>query len=176
MLVNNAGIGGPRAPVDEIEDADWYRTIDVNLHGMFHCIKRAVPAMKAQGAGAIVNISTASTRVGMALRTSYVTSKCAVDGMTRNLARELGPFGIRCNAILPGVIDNPRGRRLITQLASERGQTVEEAHEHYVSFISTRSLIGCEEVADMAFFLAQDAARNITGQLIGVCGNLEWEE
>ena len=176
VLVNNAGISGPRAPVDEIEDADWYRTIDVNLHGMFHCIKRAVPAMKTQGAGAIVNISTASTRVGMALRTSYVTSKCAVDGMTRNLARELGPFGIRCNAILPGIIDNPRGRRLITQLASERGQTVEEAHEHYVSFISTRSLIGCEEVADMAFFLAQDAARNITGQLIGVCGNLEWEE
>ena len=176
VLVNNAGISGPRAPVDEIEDADWYRTIDVNLHGMFHCIKRAVPVMKAQGAGAIINISTASTRVGMALRTSYVTSKCAVDGMTRNLARELGPFGIRCNAILPGVIDNPRGRRLITQLASERGQTVEEAHEHYVSFISTRTLIGCEEVADTAFFLAQDAARNITGQLIGVCGNLEWEE
>ena len=176
VLVNNAGIGGPRAPIEEIEDDDWYRVIDVNLHGMFHCIKRAVPAMKARGGGAIVNISTASTRVGMPLRTSYVTSKCAVDGMTRNLARELGPFGIRCNAVLPGIIDNPRGRRLITQLADERGQTVEEAHERYVSFISTRSLITCEEVADAAFFLAQDAARNITGQLIGVCGNLEWEE
>ena len=176
VLVNNAGISGPRAPIEEIEDADWYRVIDVNLHGMFHCIKRAVPAMKARGAGSIVNISTASTRVGMALRTSYVTSKCAVDGMTRNLARELGPHGIRCNAILPGVIDNPRGRRLITRLAAERGQTVEAAHAHYVSFISTRQLISCEEVADAAFFLAQDAARNITGQLIGVCGNLEWEE
>ena len=176
VLVNNAGISGPRAPVEEIEDDEWYRVIDVNLHGMFHCIKRAVPVMKARGAGAIINISTASTRVGMPLRTSYVTSKCAVDGMTRNLARELGPFGIRCNAILPGIIDNPRGRRLITHLATERGQTVEEAHERYVSFISTRSLIDCEEVAEAAFFLAQDAARNITGQLIGVCGNLEWEE
>ena len=176
VLVNNAGISGPRAPVEEIEDDEWYRVIDVNLHGMFHCIKRAVPVMKAQGSGAIVNISTASTRVGMPLRTSYITSKCAVDGMTKNLARELGPFGIRCNAILPGIIDNPRGRRLITRLAAERGQTVEEAHERYVGFISTRSLIACEEVADAAFFLAQDAARNITGQLIGVCGNLEWEE
>ena len=176
VLVNNAGISGPRAPVEEIEDDEWHRVIDVNLHGMFHCIKRAVPVMKAQGAGAIINISTASTRVGMPLRTSYITSKCAVDGMTRNLARELGPSGIRCNAILPGIIDNPRGRRLITRLASERRQTVEQAHERYVSFISTRSLIGCEEVADAAFFLASDAARNITGQLVGVCGNLEWEE
>ena len=176
VLVNNAGISGPRAPVEEIEEDEWYRVIDVNLHGMFHCIKRAVPVMKAQGSGAIVNISTASTRVGMPLRTSYITSKCAVDGMTKNLARELGPFGIRCNAILPGIIDNPRGRRLITRLAAERGQTVEEAHERYVGFISTRSLIACEEVADAAFFLAQDTARNITGQLIGVCGNLEWEE
>ena len=176
VLVNNAGISGPRAPVEEIADEDWYRVIDVNLNGMFHCIKRAVPVMKARASGAIINISTASTRVGMQHRTSYVTTKCAVDGMTRNLARELGPFGIRCNAILPGIIDNPRGRRLITNLAAERGQTVEEAHEHYVSFISTRSLISCEEVADAAFFLAQEGARNITGQLIGVCGNLEWEE
>ncbi len=175
-LVNNAGISGPRAPVEEIEDEDWYRVIAVNLHGMFHCIKRAVPVMKAQGQGTIINISTASTRVGMPLRTSYITSKWAVDGMTRNLARELGPFGIRCNAILPGIIDNPRGRRLITRLAEERGQTVAEAHERYTGFISTRSLVSCEEVADAAFWLASDAARNVTGQLIGVCGNLEWEE
>ena len=176
VLVNNAGISGPRAPVEEIEDDDWYRVIDVNLHGMFHCIKRAVPGMKARGDGAIINISTASTRVGMPLRTAYITSKCAVDGMTRNLARELGPFGIRCNAILPGIIDNPRGRRLFERLASEREQTVEEAKERYLGFVSTRTLIACEEVADAAFFLASDAARNITGQLIGVCGNLEWEE
>ena len=176
VLVNNAGISGPRAPVEEIENDEWYRVIEVNLNGMFHCIKRAVPVMKAQGSGAIINISSASTRVGMPLRTSYITTKCAVDGMTMNLARELGPAGIRCNAILPGIIDNPRGRRLITHLAKEREQTVEEAHERYVSFISTRSLISCEEVADAAFFLAQDSARNITGQLIGVCGNLEWEE
>ena len=82
VLVNNAGISGPRAPVEEIEDDEWQRVIDVNLNGMFHCIKRAVPVMKAQGSGAIINISSASTRVGMPLRTSYITTKCAVDGMT----------------------------------------------------------------------------------------------
>ena len=113
----------------------------------------------------------------MPLRTSYITTKCAVDGMTMNLARELGPAGIHCNAILPGIIDNPRGRRLITHLASGaradgRGgaRALRELHFHAFADFS------CEEVADAAFFLAQDSARNITGQLIGVCGNLEWEE
>ena len=176
ILVNNAGIGGPRAPIEEVGDADWHRVIDVNLHGMFHCIKRAVPVMKARGAGSIINISTASTRVGMPLRTPYIASKCAVDGMTTNLARELGPYGIRCNAILPGLIDNPRGRALITRLAGERNQTIDEAEQRYVSFISMRAFITSEEIADAAFFLASDAARHISGQLLGVCGNLEWEE
>ena len=176
VLVNNAGIGGPRAPIEEISDADWYRVIEVNLHGMFHCVKRAVPVMKARGAGSIINISTASTQTGMPLRTPYITSKCAVDGMTTNLARELGPFGIRCNAILPGLIDNPRGRALITRLANERNQTIDEAEERYLSFISMRSFITSEEIADAAFFLASDAARHISGQLLAVCGNLEWEE
>lgn len=176
VLVNNAGIGGPRAPIEEVADADWHRLIDVNLHSAFYCIKRAVPPMKAQGAGAIVNVSTASTRVGLPLRTPYVASKRAMEGMTTNLARELGPFGIRCNAILPGLIDNPRGRALVAHLAEERKQTVAEAEARYLGHISMRTYIAPEEVADAAFFLASDAARHVTGQLLGVCGNLEWEE
>ena len=176
VLVNNAGIGGPRAPIEEVADADWHRLIDVNLHGAFYCIKRAVPPMKAQGSGAIVNVSTASTRVGLPLRTPYVASKRAMEGMTTNLARELGPFGIRCNAILPGLIDNPRGRALVAHLAAERKQTVAEAEARYLGSISMRTYIAPEEVADAAFFLASDAARHVTGQLLGVCGNLEWEE
>jgi NAD(P)-dependent dehydrogenase (short-subunit alcohol dehydrogenase family) len=176
VLVNNAGISGPRAPIEEIADADWQRTMDVNLNGMFYCTKRAVPAMKAQGSGSIINISTASTRVGMPLRAAYITSKCAMDGFTRNLARELGPFGIRCNAMLPGIIDNPRGRSLAARLAAERGQTVEQAEARYLGFISMGCYIAPEEVADATYFLASDAARHISGQLLGVCGNLEWEE
>jgi NAD(P)-dependent dehydrogenase (short-subunit alcohol dehydrogenase family) len=176
VLVNNAGIGGPRAPIEEISDVDWHRTVDVNLHSMFYCIKRAVPLMRSQGSGAIINISTASTRVGMPLRSPYIATKCAVDGLTENLARELGPFGIRCNAILPGLVDNPRGRALITRLASERNQTIADAEERYLSYNSMRTFVTSEEVADTAFFLASDAGRHISGQLLGVCGNLEWEE
>ncbi|MBT3928503.1 MAG: SDR family oxidoreductase [Rhodospirillaceae bacterium] len=176
ILVNNAGIGDPRAPIEEVTDAEWRHAFAVNIDGMFFCIKRAVPLLKEAGGGAIINISTASTRTGLPFRTPYIASKWAVEGLSDNLARELGPHKIRCNAILPGIIDNPRGRRLVERIAAERGQDYSEAEEHYFSFVSTRSWIEPGEVADMAVFLASDAARNVTGQAIGVCGNLEWEE
>lgn len=176
VLVNNAGIGDPRAPIEEVSDDEWRHTFAVNIDGMFYCIKRAVPLLKAAGSGAIINISTASTRTGLPFRTPYIASKWAVEGLSDNLARELGPYKIRCNAILPGIIDNPRGRRLVERIAAERGQDYSEAEAHYFSFVSTRSWIEPGEVAEMAAFLASDAAHNVTGQAIGVCGNLEWEE
>ncbi len=176
VLVNNAGIGGPRAPVEEIEYADWDSTIRVNLSGMFYCVKKAVPAMKRRRTGSIINISTGSTRTGLPLRAPYVASKAGVEGFTKNLARELGPSNIRCNAILPGLIDNPRGRGLVENMAEERDLTFEEAEKTFTRYISMRTWIDPAEVADMAFFLASDAARHISGQLIGVCGNVEWEE
>ena len=176
VLVNNAGIGDPRKPIEEVTDAEWRHAFAVNVDAMFYCVKRAIPLLKAAGGGAIVNISTASTRTGLPLRTPYIASKWAVEGLSDNIARELGPHRIRCNSILPGIIDNPRGRRLVERIAEERGQTYEQAEAHYFSFVSTRSWVAPEEVADMAVFLASDAAKNVTGQAIGVCGNLEWEE
>ncbi len=176
VLVNNVGTGDPRAPIEEISDEQWRRAFAVNIDGMFYCIKRAVPLLRAAGGGAIINISTASTRTGLPFRTPYIASKWAVEGLSDNLARELGPDKIRCNAILPGMINNPRGRRLVERIAAERGQDYAEAEARYFSFVSTRSWIEPEEVADMAVYLASDAARNVSGQAIGVCGNLEWEE
>jgi len=176
ILVNNVGIGDPRAPIEEVTDDQWRRAFAVNVDGMFYCIKRAVPLLRAAGGGAIINISTASTRTGLPFRTPYVASKWAVEGLSSNLARELGPDKIRCNSILPGMINNPRGRRLVERLAAERGQDYAAAEARYFSFVSTRSWIEPEEVADMAAFLASDAARNVSGQAIGVCGNMEWEE
>ncbi len=176
VLINNVGIGDPRKPIEEVTDAEWRHAFAVNVDAMFYCVKRAIPLLKTAGGGAIINISTASTRTGLPLRTPYIASKWAVEGLSDNIARELGPHKIRCNSILPGIIDNPRGRRLVERIAEERGQTYEEAEEHYFSFVSTRSWVAPEEVADMAVFLAGDAAKNITGQAIGVCGNLEWEE
>ena len=116
VLVNNCGIGGPRLAIEDIPYAEWDRTIAINLSGMFYCIKQAVPKMKVQRSGSIVNISTGSTRTGIPRRAPYVASKVGVEGLTYNCARELGPFNIRCNAILPGAMNNSRGKRLVAAL------------------------------------------------------------
>lgn len=176
LLVNNAGIGGPRAPLDEIEPDAWDATIAVNLNGMFYCMRAAAALMKAAGSGVIVNISTSSVLTGLPLRAPYVASKAGVLGLTRNAARELGPHGIRCNAILPGLIDNPRGRALVQKLADERGQSFAEAEAGFLRYVSLRCWIDPSEIGDLTVFLASDAARHITGQSIAVDGNVEWEE
>ena len=121
VLVNNAGIGGPRAKVEEIDYQDWDDCIQINLSGMFYCVKQVVPTMKAQNSGCIINISTSSAKTGLPNRLPYVASKVGVLGLSHNLARELGAFNIRVNTILPGLMDNPRGRGLVAKHAEEQG-------------------------------------------------------
>lgn len=175
VLVNNAGIGGPRAPVEDIEYDDWDVTIRVNLSGMFYCIKQVAPLMIAQREGSIINISTASTRTGLPYRLPYVASKEGVNGITRTVARELGPHNVRCNAILPGTVEGARGDRIIAGVAADRGISLKEAKAENLRYISMRSGVDPAEIGDMACFLASDKARHVSGQFIGVCGNMEWE-
>jgi NAD(P)-dependent dehydrogenase (short-subunit alcohol dehydrogenase family) len=108
-------------------------------------------------------------------RSPYVASKVGLLGLTYTAARELGQFNIRCNAILPGSMDNPRGHALIAKHAEETGKSLEDARSEFMRFISMRTMIGMDEVASMAVFLASDAARHVSGQQIGVCGNQEYE-
>ena len=96
--------------------------------------------------------------------------------MTHNLARELGPFNIRCNSILPGKIDNPRGNALTQRYADEQGISFAEAEKHKLQYISLRSKVHPSEIGEVAVFLASDDARHITAQEIAVDGNAEWEE
>ena len=103
VLVNNAGIAGPTAPIEEIDPADWRRCLEVDLTGQFLCARRAVPLLKAAGGGAIVNMSSAAGRLGYAFRTPYAAAKWGVIGLTQSLAKELGPHDISVNAILPGI-------------------------------------------------------------------------
>ncbi len=175
VLVNNAGIGGPRAALEDVSYEDWDRTIAINLNGMFYCIKNVAPLMKAQKSGCIVNISTASAKVALPMRSPYVASKVGVLGLTHTVAREYGPFGIRCNAILPGLIDNERGRNILANHAKEQGVSFEEAEQGFLEYISLKCWIDPTEVGDLAVFLASHAGRHITGQNIGMDGNVEWE-
>lgn len=175
VLVNNAGIAGPRGPVETLDEAEWDRCIRVNLSGMFHCIKQAVPAMKRQKSGCIINISSVSVRTALPMRAPYVAAKAGVEGLTRALARELGPHNIRCNAILPGLIRNERAYGILEAVAREKDRSVADTEAEFLSYVSMRSWIEPTEIGDMAVFLASDAARHISGQLVSVCGNFEWE-
>ncbi len=175
VLVNNAGIGGPRALIEETDVDEWQKCVDVNLTGAFMAMKLAIPAMKAQRSGCIINISTSSARTGLPGRGAYVASKAGLIALSNNTAREVGAWNIRCNAILPGLIDNTRGRALIEQFARERDLPLEKAEETFLSFVSMRTMIHPTEIAALCIFLASDGARHISGQSISVDGNMEWE-
>jgi NAD(P)-dependent dehydrogenase (short-subunit alcohol dehydrogenase family) len=176
VLVNNVGIGGPRAMIGDITLDDWNRTFAVNVTAMLHAMQCVVPGMKRRGGGAIVNFSTGSTRTRLPGRTAYVASKFAVEGLTLNAARELGPHKIRVNAILPGMIDNARMQGIIAAKSQETGRSPDSIEADYLRFISLRAKTQPADLAAMVLFLASDAGRIITGELIAVSGNLEWED
>ena len=175
VLVNTVGIPGPHGAIEDITDADWDESLRVNLGGTFFCMKQVVPGMKRLGGGAIINFSTGSTRTRLPFRTTYVVSKFGVEGLTLNAARELGPFNIRVNAVLPGMINNARMQRIVAIKAEEEGTTPAEIEKGYLKYVSMGVKIEPAELADMVLFLASESARKVTGELISVSGNLEWE-
>ena len=133
ILINNAGIAGPTAPIEAVEPDDWRRTLEVNVTGQYLCARRAVPLLKAAGGGSIVNLSSAAGRFGFALRTPYCASKWAVVGLSKALAIELGPDQIRVNAICPGAVEGDRINRVIAAKAKARGMTFEAMYEEYTA-------------------------------------------
>ncbi|EAR49529.1 short chain dehydrogenase [Oceanicola granulosus HTCC2516] len=172
-LVNNAGIAGPTAGVEEIDLDSWQRCLDVGLTGQFLCTRAAVPMLRAAGGGAIVNMSSAAGRFGYAFRTPYAAAKWGVIGFTQSLAKELGPDDIRVNAILPGIVEGPRIDGVIAARAAQTGVSVEAMRAEYVGRVSLRRMTPPEDVAAMAAFLISDAGRNLSGQSFPVDGNLE---
>jgi NAD(P)-dependent dehydrogenase (short-subunit alcohol dehydrogenase family) len=174
VLINNAGIAGPTGRIEEIALDDWRRTLEVNLTGQYLCARRAVPPIRAAGGGSIVNLSSAAGRFGFALRTPYAASKWAVVGLTKSLAIELGPDQIRVNAICPGAVEGDRIIRVIAAKAEARGVPFEAMRQQYVETASMRRLIGPEDIAAMILFLCSDAGRLVSGQVIGVDGNIEY--
>ena len=176
FLVNCVGIAGPAGPVEAIAPADWRQVFEVNVHGIFETMRRVIPGMKQRRFGAIVNFSTANTKTGLPGRAAYVAGKAAVEALTYTAARELGPHNVRCNAILPGPINNERMNRVITSSAQQRGLSPAEVEQALVRHISMRARVEPRELSDMVLYLCSDSGRHITGQMLEVSGNLEWEE
>ena len=173
VLVNNAGIAGPTAPVEDTDLAQWSQTIAVNLTGPFLCTRRAVPLLKAAGGGSIVNLSSVAGRLGFPLRTPYSASKFGVIGLTETWAMELGPSHIRVNAILPGIVAGDRQERVIAAKAASYGIAHEEMRQRLLSKVSLRSMVTAQDIANQIIFICSPAGAVITGQSLSVCGNVE---
>lgn len=173
VLVNNAGIAGPTATVEDMDYDDWRRCITVCLDSQFLAARRAIPALKAQRSGAIINISSGAGLAGYPYRTPYCSAKWAVIGFTKSLAAELGPFNVRANAICPGAVSGPRMDRVIAAEARGAGRSEQAIRESYTKGVSLRRFVEPEEIADAAVFLASPAARMISGEALTVDGHAE---
>ena len=174
FLVNNAGISGPTAAIEDIALSDWQAVLDVNLTGAFLCSRAVAPILKAQNHGGIINMSSVSGRIGVPQRSPYAASKWGVVGLTQTLARELGPFGIRANAVLPGFVEGERMERVVSNRAKHRGIPIIEMQQQYLNKVSMREFVSAQDVAEQVLFLLSPLSRHISGQSLGVCGNVEY--
>lgn len=173
VLVNNAGIAGPTARVEDTDLTAWDQTIAVNLTGPFLCTRRAVPLLKSAGGGSIVNISSVAGRLGFPLRTPYSASKFGVIGLTESWAMELGPSNIRVNAILPGIVAGDRQERVIAAKAASYGLAHEDMRERLLSKVSMRKMVTAQDIANQILYICSPAGAAISGQRLSVCGNVE---
>jgi NAD(P)-dependent dehydrogenase (short-subunit alcohol dehydrogenase family) len=167
-LVNNAGIAGPTGPVDEINPEDWDRCLAVCLTGQYNCTRLAVEHLKRSFNPSIINLSSAAGKFGFPNRSPYAAAKWGVIGFSKSIARELGEYGIRCNAILPGIVEGDRIRRVIDAKAQVLGKPFDEVESGMIALASIKEMIKPEQLADMILFLASSHGRTISGQAISV--------
>ena len=172
-LINNAGIAGPTAKVEEMVPEEWEQCLAVNITGQFNCARLAVPHLRKSKNASIVNLSSAAGRLGFPLRTPYAASKWAVVGFTKSLAAELGRDGIRVNAIQPGIVEGDRIRRVFTNKARARGISYDAMLDEALSGVSMRTTVTPQQIADAIVFICSQRGRTISGQAISVCGDTQ---
>ncbi len=173
VLVNNAGVAGPTAKVEEMNPEDWDRCLEICLTGQFNCTRLAVPHLRKSKNASIVNISSAAGRLGFAMRTPYAAAKWGVIGFTKSLSIELGPDNIRVNAILPGLVAGDRQRRVLEAKAQQRGISYAEMERTAFSCTSIKDYVTPEQIADQILFMCSPRGKTISGQAISVCGDTQ---
>ena len=171
VLVNNAGIAGPTASVETLDPDAWDAVLRVNLTGTFSVTQAAIPHLKQSPAGSIIVMSSLAGRGGYPNRSAYSTTKWGLIGFTKTLSRELGEFGIRVNAILPGAVDGPRIQQVLAGRAAVSGRSIEQEEAAALANQSIKHFVDPADIAAMAVFLASKAGRSISGQLLPIDGD-----
>ena len=172
ILVNNVGIAGPTAPVEEITPDDWDRTIAVDLNSAFYVTRLAAPMLK-ESSGSIVNMASNAALFGFPLRSPYTAAKWGLVGLTKTWAMELGPSGVNVNALCPGSVNGPRIEHVISEDAAERGVSADEIRDVYQRQSSMRVFVDAQDIAETVRFLCSPAGHTISGQALGIDGHTE---
>lgn len=170
VLCANAGIKGPTAAIEDMDVAAWHQCLAVNLDGAMLAAKFGARLMKPAGKGVMIFTSSTSGLYGTPYRAPYVAAKWGVIGLMKTVAMELGPHGIRANAICPGSVNGPRIDRVIDAEAEAKGMTADAVRRGYASGTALKRLSDPEDVANLALYLASDGARMISGQALAVDG------
>ena len=170
-LINNVGVAGPTGTLEKLESDDWERTLKINVISHFYFTKLAIPMLKKNKGGSIINLSSGAGIMGFPLRSPYAASKWAVIGMTKTLAMELGKFKIRVNAICPGTIKGDRMVRVIRDKAKFLKVSKKNVEKEFVSMASMNCWIYEEDIGKTCSFLISNDGERISGQAIAVDGN-----
>ncbi len=173
ILCANAGTGGPASPLAQMELDAWRACLSVNLDGAFLAGRWAASHMVAQGFGSIVLTSSTSGQWGVPMRSPYVAAKWALLGLTKTWAMELGPHGVRVNAVCPGAVEGERMERVIAMEAEARDVSLSEIRALYRDGNSMGTWVTADDIADTILFLTSPAGAKISGQSIAVDGNTE---
>lgn len=168
VLINNAGISGPTAPVQEMDPDAWEEVMNVNLNGTFHVTRLAIPHLKKSPAGSIIIMGSLGGRIGYPNRSPYCTSKWGLIGFAKTLALELGRFNIRANAIAPGVVSGERIERVLEARTKAEGKTLEEVTEAAMSIQALKRFVDPKDIAALCVFIASDAGKSISGQVLPI--------
>lgn len=171
-LVNNAGISG-RSPFREIEESDWDRMMEVNLKSVYLVTRAAIEPMIQQRAGAIVNTASIAGKVAFPNFSHYSVTKFGVIALTQALAKEFAEFGVRVNAVCPGVVRTPLWGPLLEQAAEATGMTPEQAWSEAVAPIPMGVPQDPEDIGEAVAFLASARARYVTGEAWNIAGGQE---
>jgi NAD(P)-dependent dehydrogenase (short-subunit alcohol dehydrogenase family) len=173
VLVNNAGIAGPTAPVEEFDPAAWEQVVQINLNGTFHVTRLVIPYLRRSAAGVIINMSSVAGRFGYENRSAYATTKWGIVGFTKTLSIELGQYGIRANAILPGAVAGPRIEKVLEGRAQASGKSLEEIKQEAMASQSIKRLVDPKDIAALALFLASDSGKSISGQILPIDNDMQ---